>query len=297
MPVRGSLRAPRFFMARRPFALSLSGRNRCGRQGIHDPKIISETQKRGIAMTEIDPGNLPRHIAIIMDGNGRWAKQHAMGRIAGHKKGADAVRDTVRACREIGVRVLTLYAFSTENWLRPAREVKALMGLLEEYLRSEVQEMLENGIRLAAIGDMEALKEPIRGVLRETIARTSQNREMTLNLALSYGGRDEIVGAVKGIVEDFRKGVLSTPDITPDLFSRYLDTAGLPDPDLLIRTSGEYRISNFLLWQCAYTEFYFTDVLWPDFNRGELFRAIAEYQRRERRFGLTSDQVREGRPE
>ncbi|OPY08901.1 MAG: Ditrans,polycis-undecaprenyl-diphosphate synthase ((2E,6E)-farnesyl-diphosphate specific) [Syntrophaceae bacterium PtaB.Bin095] len=248
-------------------------------------------------MTEIDPGNLPRHIAIIMDGNGRWAKQHAMGRIAGHKKGADAVRDTVRACREIGVRVLTLYAFSTENWLRPAREVKALMGLLEEYLRSEVQEMLENGIRLAAIGDMEALKEPIRGVLRETIARTSQNREMTLNLALSYGGRDEIVGAVKGIVEDFRKGVLSTPDITPDLFSRYLDTAGLPDPDLLIRTSGEYRISNFLLWQCAYTEFYFTDVLWPDFNRGELFRAIAEYQRRERRFGLTSDQVREGRPE
>ena len=248
-------------------------------------------------MTEIDSRNLPRHIAIIMDGNGRWAKQHAMGRIAGHKKGADAVRDTVRACREIGVRVLTLYAFSTENWLRPAREVKALMRLLEEYLRSEVQEMLDNGIRLAAIGDMEALKEPIRGVLRETIARTSQNREMTLNLALSYGGRDEIVGAVKGIVEDFRKGVLSTPDITPDLFSRYLDTAGLPDPDLLIRTSGEYRISNFLLWQCAYTEFYFTDVLWPDFNRGELFRAIAEYQRRERRFGLTSDQVREGRPE
>ncbi len=248
-------------------------------------------------MTEIDSRNLPRHIAIIMDGNGRWAKQHAMGRIAGHRKGADAVRDTVRACREIGVRVLTLYAFSTENWLRPAREVKALMRLLEEYLRSELQEMLDNGIRLAAIGDMEALQEPIRAVLRETVARTSQNREMTLNLALSYGGRDEIVGAVRGIVEDFRKGILSKPDITPDLFSRYLDTAGLPDPDLLIRTSGEYRISNFLLWQCAYTEFYFTDVLWPDFNRGELFRAIAEYQRRERRFGLTSDQVREGRPE
>ena len=248
-------------------------------------------------MTEIDPGNLPRHIAIIMDGNGRWAERHAMGRIAGHKKGADAVRATVRACRELGVRVLTLYAFSTENWLRPAREVKALMRLLEEYLRSELQEMLDNGIRLAAIGDMEALQEPIRAVLRETVARTSQNREMTLNLALSYGGRDEIVGAVRGIVEDFRKGILSKPDITPDLFARYLDTAGLPDPDLLIRTSGEYRISNFLLWQCAYTEFYFTDVLWPDFNRGELFRAIAEYQRRERRFGLTSDQIRGGRPE
>jgi len=236
-------------------------------------------------MTEIDPGNLPRHIAIIMDGNGRWAKQHAMGRIAGHKKGADAVRDTVRACREIGVRVLTLYAFSTENWLRPAREVKALMGLLEEYLRSEVQEMLENGIRLAAIGDMEALKEPIRGVLRETIARTSQNREMTLNLALSYGGRDEIVGAVKGIVEDFRKGVLSTPDITPDLFSRYLDTAGLPDPDLLIRTSGEYRLSNFLLWQIAYTEFYITPTLWPDFRQRHFLEAVLDFQKRERRFG------------
>ncbi len=246
-------------------------------------------------MTEIDPGNLPRHIAIIMDGNGRWAKQHAMGRIAGHKKGAEAVRATVRACREIGIPVLTLYAFSTENWLRPAREVKALMRLLEEYLRLEIQEMMDNGIRLTTIGDREALKEPIRSVLRETIARTARNGEMTLNLALSYGGRDEIVGAVRSLVKDVQKGVLAEPDITQDSFSRYLDTVGLPDPDLLIRTSGEYRISNFLLWQCAYAEFYFTDVLWPDFNREELFRAIAEYQRRERRFGLTSDQIRGGR--
>ena len=246
-------------------------------------------------MTEINPGNLPRHIAIIMDGNGRWAKQHAMGRIAGHKKGAEAVRATVRACREIGIPVLTLYAFSTENWLRPAREVKALMRLLEEYLRLEIQEMMDNGIRLTTIGDREALKEPIRSVLRETIARTARNGEMTLNLALSYGGRDEIVGAVRSLVKDVQKGVLAEPDITQDSFSRYLDTVGLPDPDLLIRTSGEYRISNFLLWQCAYTEFYFTDVLWPDFNREELFRAIAEYQRRERRFGLTSDQIRGGR--
>lgn len=243
-------------------------------------------------MTEINPGNLPRHIAIIMDGNGRWAKQHAMGRIAGHKKGAEAVRATVRACREIGIPVLTLYAFSTENWLRPAREVKALMRLLEEYLRLEIQEMMDNGIRLTTIGDREALKEPIRSVLRETIARTARNGEMTLNLALSYGGRDEIVGAVRSLVKDVQKGVLAEPDITQDSFSRYLDTVGLPDPDLLIRTSGEYRISNFLLWQCAYAEFYFTDVLWPDFNREELFRAIAEYQRRERRFGLTSDQLR-----
>jgi undecaprenyl diphosphate synthase len=246
-------------------------------------------------MTEINPGNLPRHIAIIMDGNGRWAKQHAMGRIAGHKKGAEAVRATVRACREIGIPVLTLYAFSTENWLRPAREVKALMRLLEEYLRLEIQEMMDNGIRLTTIGDREALKEPIRSVLRETIARTARNGEMTLNLALSYGGRDEIVGAVRSLVKDVQKGVLAEPDITQDSFSRYLDTVGLPDPDLLIRTSGEYRISNFLLWQCAYAEFYFTDVLWPDFNREELFRAIAEYQRRERRFGLTSDQIRGGR--
>jgi len=217
-----------------------------------------------------------------------------MGRIAGHKKGAEAVRLTVRTCREIGIKVLTLYAFSTENWFRPAREVKALMHLLEEYLRSEIREMLDNGIRLTTIGDTEALKEPIKAVLRETIAKTAHNSDMTLNLALSYGGRDEIISAVKDILKDIQRGALAREDVTPDIFPRYLDTAGLPDPDLLIRTSGEYRISNFLLWQSAYTEFYFTEVLWPDFNRDELFRAIAEYQRRERRFGLTSAQIHEG---
>ncbi len=248
-------------------------------------------------MTEIDLQKLPGHIAIIMDGNGRWAQQHAMGRIAGHKKGAEAVRLTVRACREIGIKVLTLYAFSTENWLRPSGEVKALMRLLEEYLRSEIQEMLENGIRLTTIGDTEALKKPMKTILRETIAKTAHNHDMILNLALNYGGRDEIVGAVHDLLNDIRRGTLAEQDVTKDLFSRYLDTAGLPDPDLLIRTSGEYRISNFLLWQSAYTEFYFTDVLWPDFNRDELFRAITEYQRRERRFGLTSDQIHGGRQE
>ena len=248
-------------------------------------------------MTEIDLQKLPGHIAIIMDGNGRWAQQHAMGRIAGHKKGAEAVRLTVRACREIGIKVLTLYAFSTENWLRPSGEVKALMRLLEEYLRSEIQEMLENGIRLTTIGDTEALKKPMKTILRETIAKTAHNHDMILNLALNYGGRDEIVGAVHDLLNDIRRGTLADQDVTKDLFSRYLDTAGLPDPDLLIRTSGEYRISNFLLWQSAYTEFYFTDVLWPDFNRDELFRAITEYQRRERRFGLTSDQIHGGRQE
>ena len=248
-------------------------------------------------MTEIDLQKLPGHIAIIMDGNGRWAQQHAMGRIAGHKKGAEAVRLTVRACREIGIKVLTLYAFSTENWLRPAGEVKALMRLLEEYLRSEIQEMLENGIRLTTIGDTEALKKPMKTILKETIAKTAHNHDMILNLALNYGGRDEIVGAVQNLLNDIRRGTLADQEVTKDLFSHYLDTAGLPDPDLLIRTSGEYRISNFLLWQSAYTEFYYTDVLWPDFNRDELFRAITEYQRRERRFGLTSDQIHGGRQE
>jgi undecaprenyl diphosphate synthase len=248
-------------------------------------------------MTEIDLQKLPWHIAIIMDGNGRWAQQHAMGRIAGHKKGAEAVRLTVRACREIGIKVLTLYAFSTENWLRPSGEVKALMRLLEEYLRSEIQEMLENGIRLTTIGDTEALKKPMKTILKETIAKTAHNHDMILNLALNYGGRDEIVGAVQDLLNDIRRGTLADQEVTKDLFSHYLDTAGLPDPDLLIRTSGEYRISNFLLWQSAYTEFYFTDVLWPDFNRDELFRAITEYQRRERRFGLTSDQIHGGRQE
>jgi undecaprenyl diphosphate synthase len=248
-------------------------------------------------MTEIDLQKLPGHIAIIMDGNGRWAQQHAMGRIAGHKKGAEAVRLTVRACREIGIKVLTLYAFSTENWLRPSGEVKALMRLLEEYLRSEIQEMLGNGIRLTTIGDTEALKKPMKTILKETIAKTAHNHDMILNLALNYGGRDEIVGAVQDLLNDIRRGTLADQEVTKDLFSRYLDTAGLPDPDLLIRTSGEYRISNFLLWQSAYTEFYYTDVLWPDFNRDELFRAITEYQRRERRFGLTSDQIHGGRQE
>jgi len=248
-------------------------------------------------MTEIDLQKLPGHIAIIMDGNGRWAQKHAMGRIAGHKKGAEAVRLTVRACREIGIKVLTLYAFSTENWLRPSGEVKALMRLLEEYLRSEIQEMLGNGIRLTTIGDTEALKKPMKTLLKETIAKTAHNHDMILNLALNYGGRDEIVGAVQDLLNDIRRGTLAEQDVTKDLFSRYLDTAGLPDPDLLIRTSGEYRISNFLLWQSAYTEFYYTDVLWPDFNRDELFRAITEYQRRERRFGLTSDQIHGGRQE
>ncbi|MBA4396881.1 MAG: isoprenyl transferase, partial [Syntrophus sp. (in: bacteria)] len=254
---------------------------------MHEHAGCSNDEKSGSRMINIDIKKLPRHIAVIMDGNGRWAQQHAMGRISGHKKGAEAVRTTVRTCREIGVKVLTLYAFSTENWLRPDNEVQALMRLLEEYLRSELREMLENGIRLTTIGDTEALKEPIKGILREAMNKTSQGQEMTLNLALSYGGRDEIISAIKKIALDVQTGRLSLQGISKENFPDYLHTAGLPDPDLLIRTSGEYRISNFLLWQSAYTEFYFTDVLWPDFNRDELYKAIAEFQRRERRFGLT----------
>jgi len=237
---------------------------------------------------------LPRHIAIIMDGNGRWAKQHALGRIMGHQKGVEAVRKTVRLCREIGIQYLTLYAFSVENWLRPDQEVAALMQILRQYLRSELAEMMENDIRLHAIGDIAGLQEPVRKLLAETMDRTAGNRGMVLNLALSYGGQDEIIRAVRRIAEDVRDGKLGAGDINRQSFAAYLYTAGIPDPDLLIRTSGEFRISNFLLWQSAYTEFFFTEVLWPDFDKRDLFAAIADYQRRERRYGLTSEQLRKG---
>jgi undecaprenyl diphosphate synthase len=239
----------------------------------------------------IDPENLPRHIAVIMDGNGRWAKQHALGRIAGHRKGAEAVRTTVRTCREMGIRYLTLYAFSVENWMRPTREVSALMELLVDYLRSETRELRERGIRLQAIGNIGLLPEAVRQFLRETMEATKENREMVLVLALSYGGRDEILEAARSLARKCSAGSLDPGDISRDVFEEHLQTAGIPDPDLLIRTSGEFRISNFLLWQTAYTEFYFTDVLWPDFDREELRRAVAAYQQRERRFGLTSEQL------
>jgi len=245
-------------------------------------------------MADIDLRKLPRHIAIIMDGNGRWAKQHALGRIMGHQKGVEAVRKTVRLCREIGIQYLTLYAFSVENWLRPDQEVAALMQILRQYLRSELAEMMENDIRLHAIGDIAGLQEPVRKLLAETMDRTAGNRGMVLNLALSYGGQDEIIRAVRRIAEDVRDGKLGAGDINRQSFAAYLYTAGIPDPDLLIRTSGEFRISNFLLWQSAYTEFYFTEVLWPDFDKKDLFAAIADYQRRERRYGLTSEQLRKG---
>jgi undecaprenyl diphosphate synthase len=242
-------------------------------------------------MAVSDRENLPEHIAIIMDGNGRWAQKHALGRIAGHRKGSEAVRRVVRSCRKLGVKYLTLYAFSSENWSRPEEEVSALMNLLVRYLRSEEKELLDNGIRLTAIGNIAALPDRVKKTLQKTMDKTAGNREMTLVLALNYGGRDEILEAVRKALAERDQGKLVTGNLTPELFSSYLYTAGIPDPDLLIRTSGEYRVSNFLLWQTAYTEFFFTDVLWPDFSEEHLTEAISDYQRRERRFGLTSEQL------
>lgn len=243
------------------------------------------------AMEQIDIKKLPKHIAIIMDGNGRWAQKHTLGRIIGHQKGAEAVRATVKVCREIGIKYLTLYAFSVENWIRPAQEVEALMDLLENYLHSELREMLDKDIRLTTIGNTEALSHRIKKTLQEVMNLTEQNKGMVLNLALSYSGQDEIIRAINNLVRDVRNGKITDEDISKELFASYLDTAGLPDPDLLIRTSGEYRLSNFLLWQTTYTEFYFTDVLWPDFGTDDLLEAIVSYQKRERRYGLTSDQL------
>ncbi len=248
-------------------------------------------------MIKIDWNKLPRHIAIIMDGNGRWAKQHAIGRIRGHRQGVKAVRTVVKACREIGIEYLTLYAFSIENWERPAKEVKALMFLLDEYLTKEAKELHKQGIRLTNIGETDRLHPSVKEKLLQTKEFTAKNDKMVLNLALSYGGRDEIISAVKRIVQDNLKGKIGVNDINKETFSKYLYTSGMPDPDLLIRTSGEYRISNFLLWQMAYTELYFTNVLWPDFTKDDLFKAIAGYQKRERRFGLTSEQLKEVKSE
>jgi undecaprenyl diphosphate synthase len=241
---------------------------------------------------KIDFNSLPQHIAIIMDGNGRWAKQHTIGRIRGHKKGAQAVKTTVRTCREIGIEYLTLFAFSIENWGRPVQEVEALMSLLEEYLIKEINDIHKQGIRLTTIGDLGHLNQSVREELQHAKILTANNNKMTLNLALSYGGRNEIISAVKKIIQDCKNDGIKIGDINTETFGRYLQTYGMPDPDLLIRTSGEYRLSNFLLWQLAYTELYFTNVLWPDFNKDELLKAIASYQQRERRFGLISEQLK-----
>jgi undecaprenyl diphosphate synthase len=242
-------------------------------------------------MDKIDPKKLPHHVAIIMDGNGRWARKKSLNRIKGHIKGVDAVREVITACRELGIKILTLYAFSVENWKRPREEVAALMSLLKDYLIKERAEMIKNNIRLCAIGRIEDLPSDVQATLRETTQKTAHCNEMALNLALSYGGRSEILHAVQEILLEVQAGKVRPEEITFQRFSHYLWTRGIPDPDLLIRTSGEFRISNFLLWQIAYTELYVTETLWPDFNRKELMKALADYQARERRFGMTSEQL------
>ncbi len=243
-------------------------------------------------MTKLDPKKLPRHVAIIMDGNGRWAKRHRLARIIGHRKGADSVREIVRACREFGIEVLTLFAFSTENWLRPKREVTALMRLLGDYIDSELQEMIEKGIRLQVIGRPEDLPQRVRNKLEKAKERTKDNSNLILNLALSYGGRSEILRSFQRLLGRLRKGELKDEDLSEEVISCCMDTSGLPDPDLLIRTSGECRVSNFLLWQVAYAEIYFSETLWPDFGKEELLQALLDYEKRERRFGLTTEQLR-----
>ncbi|MEW6388349.1 MAG: isoprenyl transferase [Thermodesulfobacteriota bacterium] len=239
----------------------------------------------------LEPQRLPRHVAIIMDGNGRWAQKRGLARVRGHAAGAESVRKVVTLARKIGLPYLTLYAFSEENWQRPATEIRALMGLLMRYLRRELAEMQEKQIALKVIGEMTRLPEAVQRELARSMEATAPDPRMVLTVALSYGGRSEIVRAAQSLAKEVREGRLRPEEIDQALFSRHLYTAGMPDPDLLIRTSGEFRLSNFLLWQSAYTEFYFTETLWPDFREEEFLEALREYQQRGRRFGLTQEQV------
>lgn len=233
----------------------------------------------------MEEGRFPRHIAIIMDGNGRWAKKRGLPRTEGHRAGVNALREIIIYCCEIGLEFLTLYAFSTENWKRPAFEVKSLMNLLVEYLRKELEQLKTNNIRLRVLGDISPLPEAVREELARAIAVTAHNNGLNLCIALNYGGRDEILKAVKGIIKDVEQGKISCEDIDTQLFEKYLYTSGIPDPDLVIRPSGEQRISNFLLWQIAYSELWFSDRYWPDFTPEDLKMAIEDYMKRERRFG------------
>jgi len=237
-------------------------------------------------------GAIPTHIAIIMDGNGRWAKKRGLPRVAGHKRGVDTVKEIVEACAEVGVKYLTLYTFSTENWKRPKNEVSTLMRLLLRSLRDRVNELYDNDIRLTTIGNTESLPEEVQKQLYSGIERTKNNKKMVLNLALSYSGRWELLEAIKKIVDEANNGKISPEDINDNLVSSFLTTKGIPDPDLVIRTSGEFRVSNFLLWQIAYSEFIITETLWPDFSKYDLYDAIKVFQNRERRFGKVSEQIK-----
>jgi len=236
---------------------------------------------------QLDVNSLPKHVAVIMDGNGRWALRNGLPRVAGHKRGVDTVRRVTEQCRQYGIQVLTLYAFSDENWGRPKEEVGFLMDLLGTFLKAEIATMKGNGIRFRTIGRIERLPASIQAWIQRALSETENNTGMVLNVALSYGGRGEILEAIKRM----RSADTAAADVTEETFSSFLDTAGLPDLDLIIRTSGEKRISNFLLWQAAYAELYFTDTLWPDFEERDLLAALLDYQGRQRRFGLTQDQL------
>jgi len=240
---------------------------------------------------QINTDKLPSHVAIIMDGNGRWARQRKLDRIFGHQQGVNAVREVIETAAELGIKYLSLYAFSTENWGRPDNEVHALMEIMVQSLNKETDTLIKNNIRLAAIGDVDRLADDVKERLYETINLTSNSTGLNLIVALSYSSRWEILEAVRRIADDARKGALSPDMIKEEDFEKYLTTNGIPDPELMIRTSGEKRISNFLLWQLAYTELYFTEILWPDFGKEDFYNAIIDFQKRERRFGKTSEQV------
>ncbi len=242
-------------------------------------------------LDKINKENIPDHIAVIMDGNGRWAKQQGHERLYGHNFGVESVRELLKGAQQLKVKYLTIYAFSTENWNRPKEEVEGLMDLLVKTIANEIEELNEKGIRLLTIGDTEGLPDSCRDELKRAIEKTAHNTETSLILALNYSSRWEIVEATKRIAIDTKNGDLNLSDINSDLFSSYLSTKNIPDPELVIRTSGEQRISNFLLWQIAYSEFFFTDILWPDFKRETLYEAVYNYQNRERRFGMVSEQL------
>ncbi len=241
----------------------------------------------------LDMERLPRHVAMIMDGNGRWAERQNKPRLFGHRAGAESVQDIVTTCREIGIKYLTLYAFSSENWKRPQEEVSGLMTILQRYLQSELRKMVQNDIRLRSIGDHSRLPKGVRDSLYAVIDETAGNSSLTLTLALSYGGREELVRAMRRQAASCCAGELVPSAITEDSFASFLDTDGMPDPDLMIRTGGEARLSNFLLWQLSYAEIYFTDIMWPDFRRDAFLGALADYQGRERRFGRTGVQLKQ----
>ncbi|MGQ9621814.1 MAG: isoprenyl transferase [Bacteroidales bacterium] len=242
-------------------------------------------------LDQININKLPLHVAIIMDGNGRWAKQRGLERNLGHQEGVKAVREVIECAAELGLKYLTLYTFSKENWSRPDEEVSALMDIMAQSLNNETENLIKNNIRLRVIGDIEKLNDSIKKKLFETIELTSKLNGLNLIVALSYSSRWEIFQAAKNFAEDIKKGIIDTSLDDENFFEKYLSTAGIPDPEFMIRTSGEMRISNFLLWQMAYTELYFTDILWPDFRKENFYEAIINYQKRERRFGKTSEQI------